>query len=267
MSDGIAFAGGFEFVSGSGTVDGSFGWAGGGAQIGGVVSGPDTMPVFTLTDVVSRGIVVDDVSGGGEIELRHSSCERLEGVGVNIQGPISPVDQVWWALRSGAAPEPTAFFEALEALRLETTLLVDDIVAGRVIIVDVYAELESRIAEAERLASELDRTAGCGDEFYRSIIALEVERLLFFVLSGADVDAFTFAQIMLATVRSGSVSGSGPLAADLLFEAREAFNDRLADAIDSGDVVELVILGAVAEQIGWTDEAGAAAEILELLGE
>ncbi len=267
VNNGIAFAGGFEFASAGGSVEGSFGWAGGGAQISGVVSGPDTMPVFTLTDVISLGEVIDDVTGGGEIELSHASCERLEGRGVNIQAGIEPSEQVWWAMRLGAAPEPETFFDALQTLQLETRLLVDDIVEGRIIIVDVYAELESKIGEAERLAAELDRTAGCGDDFYRSLIAFEVERLLFFVLSGADIDVFTFAQIILATVRSGTVSGSGPLAADLLFEARAAFNDRLADAFDAGDEIEIIILGAVAEQLGWTDEASAAAAVLEVLAE
>jgi hypothetical protein len=84
VSGNIAFRGGFRFTSIGGEVEGTFGWSGGGAVIGGVVSGPDTMPRFDLTSLVSNGVDIPDVTGGGEILFTAGTCERLEGTGVNI---------------------------------------------------------------------------------------------------------------------------------------------------------------------------------------
>ena len=193
VGNGIPFSGSFEFVSAGGTVDGEFGWAGGGAALGGTISGPDTMPVFTLTNGTSNGIVLPDVTGGGEIEFLRATCERLEGTGVNIAGPMSVANIDWWAVREGAVEDPTAFFAALEALQTEVNLLIDDVTAGRVIIGDVFGDLEIAITQAEAAAAAMDRTVGCGLEFYRSIIAAEVSQLLDFVLANPDINAFDFA--------------------------------------------------------------------------
>ena len=76
--------GGFEFTSAGGEVEGTFQWAGGNTQIGGVVRGPDTMPLFVLTSGVSNGVNIPVADGGGEILFTVATCERLEGTGVNI---------------------------------------------------------------------------------------------------------------------------------------------------------------------------------------
>ncbi|MDR9451166.1 MAG: hypothetical protein RI637_08115, partial [Acidimicrobiia bacterium] len=59
-----SFRGGFEFASAGGEVEGTFQWGGGVTQIGGVVSGPDTIPRFDLTSVMSNGVDIPDVTGG-----------------------------------------------------------------------------------------------------------------------------------------------------------------------------------------------------------
>ena len=131
VGNGIPFRGAFQFQSAAGQVDGDFEWAGGGAVLGGVVTGPDTMPQFILNYGTSRGIDIPDVTGGGEIQFLRATCERLEGIGVNIAGRQTLTDIEWWAIREGATEDPEAFFDALESLQTEVNLLIDDLETGR----------------------------------------------------------------------------------------------------------------------------------------
>lgn len=268
VSAGLAFRGSFQFVSAGGTVDGGFEWAGGGAVLGGTVTGPDTMPQFILTYGTSGGITIPDVTGGGEVQFLRASCERLEGIGVNINGPQTITDIDWWAIREGATEEPEAFFEALEGLQTEINLLIDDVEAGRIILTDVFADLELAITAAEDLAADLDRTVGCGLEFYRSVIAAEVNRLLEFALESPDINVFDFARVVLAAVSAGLMgSGAEPFATELDTQVRSVVSWRIADAIEAGDEVELMVLAGLAEQLGYVDAAAQADAALAVLAE
>jgi len=86
---------------------------------------------------VSNGVDIPDVSGGGEIRFTAATCERLEGIGVNIDveliGAADISEAVWWAVRSEAATDPTAFFEAFEALQVKVGDLLKSLEGGAVI--------------------------------------------------------------------------------------------------------------------------------------
>lgn len=268
VSSGLVFRGAFQFQSAAGEVAGAFEWSSAGTVLGGTIAGPDTMPQFILTYGTSGGIEIPDVTGGGEIQFLRASCERLEGTGVNIVGPQAISDIEWWAIREGATEDPEAFFESLEALQAEVNLLIDDVEAGRVIIGDVFTDLELAITDAEDLAADLDRTVGCGLDFYRSVIAAEVNRLLDFVLANPDINIFDFARIILAAVSAGLMgSGAEPFASDLTAQVQSVVADRIATAIENSDVVELMLLATLSEQLGWEGEAAQANAVLEALGE
>lgn len=257
VGGGIPFQGTFAFTSAGGEVDGSFGWSGASVVTGGVVSGPDTMPRFDLTSVVSGGVGIPDVSGGGEIKFTAATCERLEGTGVNIDVAqmVDIGSIVWWAVRTDTASDPGRFFESLVALRIEVDEVLGGLESGAVILGGgVFGRIEPLLAEAEMLASELDRTEGCGIEFYRSVVASEVESLLLFALSNPDIDVFTLGQIFLTAVRAG-VIGSGSEAGPGVLDtaAYDALAGRIAEAAAAGDTVELEILSLIADDMGWED--------------
>jgi hypothetical protein len=253
----IPFRGSFAFTSSGGEVEGTFDWSGASVVTSGVVSGPDTMPRFDLTKVVSAGVDIADVSGGGEIQFTAATCERLEGTGVNIDvARMVDIDSiVWWAVRTDSASDPGRFFEALEALRTEVNQVLDGLESGAVIAGGgVFGRIEPLVADAEVLASELDRTEGCGDEFYRSVIASEVERLLLFALANPDIDVFTLGQILLTAVRAGVLgAGSEGSTSALDSAAQGVVAERIAAAIAAGNFTELEILSLIAEDMGWTD--------------
>ncbi len=265
------FRGGFEFNSAGGALDGDFQWGGGVVQIGGVVNGPDTMPRFDLTSVVSNGEAVPDVSGGGEIQLTAASCERLEGTGVNIDVAImgrAEISQiVWWAVRGNAASDPAAFFTAFEALQIKVGDLLKALDGTAVITGGgIIGQLEPLLTEAETLAARLARAEGCGLEFYRSVIAAEVGRLLEFVLTNPEVDVFTLGQVFLSALRAG-VFGSGSEATGSLESAAQGLlAERIAAAGAAEDVIELEILGLIAEDMGWADQANDALAALARIG-
>lgn len=257
----LPFRGGFEFTSAGGEVDGTFQWGSGAIQIGGLISGPDTMPSFDLTSVVSNGVDIPDVAGGGEILLTDATCERLEGTGVNIDvemmGSADVSQIVWWAVRRGATFDPSAFFEAFEALQTTIGDLLKSLEAGAVIAGGgIVGQIEPLLADAETLAAELGRVDVCGLEFYRSVIAAEVERLLDFVLTSPDVDVFTLGQVLLMAVRAG-VIGSGAETINTAVEAdvQELLAERIAAAIAASDPTELEVLGLIAEDLGLEDLA------------
>ncbi len=267
-----SFRGGFSLTSAGGEVEGTFTWAGGVTSIGGVVSGPDTMPRFDLTTVVSNGVDIPDVTGGGEISLTAATCERLEGIGVNVdvemmgRADISQI--VWWAVRGEAASDPAAFFEALEALQVKVGDLLTSLATGAVIAGGgIVGQLEPLLVEAERLAADLDRSEGCGLEFFRSVIAGEVARLVDAVLADPDVDVFTLAQVLLTAARVG-VIGSGAEGAnpDTEAAARALVAERIDAATAAEDVVTLEILSLVAEDMGWGDLAYDAVLALVAIG-
>jgi hypothetical protein len=253
--------GGFEFTSAGAEVEGTFHWGAGVTQIGGVVSGPDTMPRFDLTTVVSNGVDIPDVTGGGEILFTAASCERLEGTGVNIDvemmGAAEISEIVWWAVRGEAASDPAAFFEAFEALQVKVGDLLKSLEGGAVIAGGgIGGQIEPLLAEAETLAAQLSRAEGCGLEFYRSVIAAEVQRLVDYILANPDVDVFTLGQVLLAAVRAGVIgSGSAADSAGLEGAAQSLLADRIAAAADAEDVVELEVLSWMAEDLGWEDLA------------
>lgn len=267
---GIPFRGSFAFTSAGGEVDGRFAWSGGGVRIAGIVSGPDTMPRFDLTEVVSGGVDVPDVSGGGEIEFTAATCERLEGTGVNID-VAQMIDVgliVWWAVRADTASDLDGFFTALDALRVEVGEIVTGLEAGAVILGGgVLGRLEPLIAEAETLAAQLDRTEGCGAAFYRSVVASEIERVLLHLLANPDTDVFTIGQILLTAARGG-VLGSGSETDTTVLDdaARSLLSERVADAEADGSVSELDILWLVADDMGWDDIADEALLARERVG-
>lgn len=249
------FRGGFEFMSAGGEVEGTFQWGGGITQIGGVVEGPDTMPRFGLTSVVSNGVNIPDVSGGGEILFTAATCERLEGTGVNIGvermgADISEI--VWWAVRDGATSEPAAFFEAFEALQVKIGDLIKSLESGAVIVDGVGGQLEPLLAEAETLAARLGRTDGCGLEFYRSVIAAEVSRLIDAILANPDVGVYNLGQILLTAVRVGLIGGEAANP-EVELAAHEVLAQRIQAAIEAEDFTELEILSLIAEDLGWDD--------------
>lgn len=266
------FRGGFEFTSAGGQVEGTFNWGGGVTQIEGVVAGPDTMPRFNLTSVVSNGVAISDVAGGGEIMLTAATCERLEGTGVNIDvetmGRAEIGAIVWWAIRGEAASDPAAFFEAFEALQIKVGDLLKSFDAGAVIAGGgIVGQIEPLLTEAETLAAELGRTDGCGLEFYRSVIAAEVGRLLDFVLNNPDVNAFTLGQVFLMAVRAGVFGSGGETAsADVEVAAHGLLAERIAAAIEAGNNSELEVLGLIAEDMGWIDLADEALFALVRIG-
>lgn len=252
------FRGGFAFTSAGGELDGTFQWAGGITQIGGVVSGPDTMPRFDLTSVVSNNVVIPDVSGGGEILFTAASCERLEGTGVNIDvermGAADVSEIVWWAIRGGASSDPEAFFLAFQALQVTVGDLIASLDTGAVITGGgIAGQLEPLLVEAETLAAELDRTEGCGLEFYRSLIAGEVTRLVDYVLANPDVSVFTLAQVLLSAVRAGAMGSAADGGDELEAAAQTLVAERIAAAAAAENVVELEILSLLTEDLGWVD--------------
>ncbi|KAA3637220.1 MAG: hypothetical protein DWP92_08240 [Armatimonadetes bacterium] len=253
-----SFRGSFGFSSVGGELDGVFGWSGGDVAMEGVVSGPASMPRFELTGGVSRGVTLTDVSGGGEIQFTTSTCERLEGIGVNwdqvFAGAATITDVVWWAVRDGAATtDPGAFFEAVESLRIEISDIVRSLEAG-VAVASVADRVEPLIADAERLASSLNRSDGCGLAFYRSVIAAEVLQLVDFVLSDPTVGVLTFAQVMLMAVRTGVVGSGSETGGDSVeTRARDAMAARIASAIATENAAQLDILARLASDMGWED--------------
>lgn len=271
VSGGIPFRGSFQFTSVAGEVEGSFGWAGEGVSVGGVVTGPDTMPRFDLTSVVSNGIDVPDVSGGGEIMFTAGTCERLEGTGVNIDVAqmVDVASIVWWAVRTTSTPDVDPFLDAYDALRLEVAGVLATLEAGGAVLGGgVFERIEPLLAEAERLAAQLQRTEGCGLEFYRSIVAIEVEQLLDHLFANPDVDEFLLAQILLTAARAGVIGSgneAGPGEADLAAQA--LLEARIADAIEAADPTDLLVLALIAEDLGWDDLAADARFALEAVGE
>lgn len=260
------FRGGFEFVSEGGELEGVFQWGGGVTQVGGVVSGPDTMPRFDLTSVVSNGVNIPDVTGGGEIMLTAATCERLEGTG-DWAGVADISEIVWWAVRGEAASEPAAFFDAVEALQVRVGDLVASIESGAVIVGGgVIGQLEPLMAEAEMLAARLSRTGGCGIEFYRSVIASQIRRIVEYVLLAPDIDVFTLGQTLLLAVRAGLIGGDD-WSPQIAGGAQLKVEERISAAIEDADVVELTILAAIAEDMGWDDLAADTRFALEEIGE
>ncbi len=271
LGGGLAFRGTFSFASADGEVDGTFGWSGPGVVIGGVVSGPDDMPRFDLTSVVSGGVDIADVSGGGEIEFTVATCERLEGTGVNIDVAqmVDIGSIVWWAVRTDTASDLGPFFDSLDSLRTEVNDIIDSLERGSVILGGgVVGRIEPLLVDAEALASQLDRTEGCGTEFYRSVIASQVERLLLHVLANPDVDVFTLGQVLLTAVRGG-VIGSGSESDQSVLDgaAQELVADRIASAAESGNVPELEVLSWIAEDLGWDELAYEAVAALVRIGD
>lgn len=271
VGGGIPFRGTFAFTSAAGEVEGSFGWSGGSTVVSGVVSGPDTMPRFDLTSVLSGGTAIPDVSGGGEIDFTAATCERIEGTGINIDVAqmIDTGSIVWWAVRTDAPSDPGPFFEALDALRMEADQILDGLERGAVILGGgVFDRIEPLVAQAEELASELDRTENCGIEFYRSVVASEVERLLLFALSNPDIDVFTFGQILLTAVRSGVIGSGGEGGAGVLDAAAyDEMARRIAEASAAGYTSDLEILSHIAGDMGWVDlEAEAIVALMRLSG-
>jgi hypothetical protein len=270
VGGGIPFRGSFQFTSAGGVVEGSFGWSSDTVSVGGVVSGPDTMPRFDLTSVLTGGIDVPDVSGGGEIMFTAGTCERLEGTGVNIDVAqmvdISSI--VWWAIRTTSAPDIGAFLDAYDTLRQEVADVLATLETGAVVLGGgVLGRIEPLLAEAERLASQLNRTEGCGIEFYRSIIAIEIGQLFDFLLANPNVNEFVLAQILLTAARAGLIgSGNEAGPSDLDAVAQGLLEVRIASAIEAADPVELLILALVAEDLGWDDLAADARFALEVMG-
>ncbi len=266
-----SFRGSFQFASAAGEVDGTFQWSSGETAIGGVVSGPDTRPRFDLTSVVSGGTSISDVSGGGEILFTAATCERLEGTGVDIDvermgAQIGNI--VWWAIRDDATGDPGAFFESLQALRQDVGDVLDSLVVGRIVVGGVFDRIEPALAEAERLAAQLDRTEGCGGEFYRSLVASEIEFLVEFVLDNPDMGVFELGQLLITAARAGVIgAGSGPEPGFLEVQVKELVQERIGAAIEAEDTVELALLGVIAEEVGWDDLAEDAAFALERFGE
>lgn len=267
---GMPFRGSFAFNSAGGEVDGTFQWAGPSVQIGGVVSGPDTMPRFDLTSVVSGGIDVPDVSGGGEIMFTAATCERLEGTGVNIDVAqmVEIGSIVWWAVRSQSTADVEPFFEALQALREEVGEVLGNLEAGIVTVGGIFDRVVPSLAEAERLASQLARSEGCGGEFYRSLLASEVEQLLLYVLANPDLNAFLLGQVLVTALRAG-VIGSGSATSDGVLETatRDLIEVRVFTAIEEANATELLLLGAMAEDLGWDDLAADIQFALEAMSE
>lgn len=271
VGGGIPFQGAFEFASAGGEVAGSFGWSGGTIVVGGVVSGPDTMPRFDLTSVVRGGVDVPDVSGGGEIEFTAATCERLEGTGVNIDVAqmVDVGSIVWWAVRTDTASDLGPFFESVDTLRVEVNEVIDSLGSGAVVLGGgVFGRIEPLVAEAEALASELDRTENCGIEFYRSVVASEVERLLLFAFSSPDIDVFTLGQILLTAVRAGVIGSGSDTGGGLLDAAAyDAVAGRIVEASAAGDIGELEILSVIADDMGWEDlETEAIVALMRIAG-
>ncbi|NLD75153.1 MAG: hypothetical protein GX643_00655 [Acidimicrobiales bacterium] len=205
---------------------------------------------------MSNGVNIPDVSGSGDVLLTAASCERLEGTGVNIQvemmGAADISEIVWWAVRGEAASDPAAFFEAYEALQVKLGELIGSLESGAVILGGgVLGQLVPLLAEAEALAASLSRADGCGLEFYRSVIAAEVSRLIDFIVANPDVGVFTLGQILLTAVRAGLI-GSGAEAANPEVElaAYGVLEQRIDAAIEAD---ELEILALIAEDLGWED--------------
>lgn len=259
-------AGDFAFVSAGGSLEGTFQWSTVGTQIAGAVTGPDTRPRFELTSVISNGTPIPDVRGGGEVELLVATCERLEGTGRPDPGiPVSQ-DVEWWALRRDAtgAADPGAFFDALGTLQSEVGLTIDDLESGRVILTAAFADLEAAIADAERIGAQLDRTEGCGLEFYRSLVAAQVRRLLDVLFADSDIPAHRVSLVLGMAVRAGLLgSGAEGGNPDLEAAARTLLEQRIADASDENDATGLTYLALIAEDLGYDDLAAQAQTAME----
>lgn len=136
--------------------------------------------------------------------MRTAGGDRTN-IDVENMGAADISEIVWWASLGDAASDPAAFFDALEALRFDVSGIITDLEAGRVLIGGITGQLEPALARAETLAAQLDRTEGCGIEFYRSVIADEVGRLLDYVLSNDDLSALQVGWVLLAAVRAGVI--------------------------------------------------------------
>ncbi len=260
------FRGGFEFESAGGELEGSFQWSGDQQVISGVVSGPDTMPRFDLTSVVLGGAAIPDVSGGGEVELIHAGCERIEGRGVNVDVArlVDMESVVWFAIRDGATTDPTAWFETMDGLRHDVSRIIDGILAGTAIHVGVLDGVADLIVAAEIMASAMARFDGCDDAFYRSIIAAEIQPLLGFLIQDPDVPILEWNRVVLMLVRVGVIgSGSETGSADADDSVLGAFEARLEAAIENEDEIALVLLAGLADMVGWADLARRAQAALD----
>lgn len=249
----LPFAGRFSFTSAGGTLDGEFSWSGANTVLSGIVTGPDTMPQFVMTSVVSAGVNIPDVSGGGEVQFTAATCERIEGVGVNIQTTAPVSDTVWWAVRrdSTGSADIEAFFDAAARLQEQVDLLVDDIVNERMILSIALLDLRVALQAAEQLSDDLERTPSCGSEVYRSVVAGEVQRLLDFLLSNPEIESLVFAQTLLAIMNAGLVSPAGGVGIDIEVAVLDTLAARIRAAEAEGDVGALEIYAILAEDLGW----------------
>lgn len=251
------FRGSFTFSSNAGELDGAFGWSASDVSMEGIVTGPATMPRFSLTGGTSRGVVLTDVSGGGEIQFTAATCERLEGVGVNwdqvFPGAATITNAVWWAVRDGSATDPGVFFDSVESLSGEIDAIMDSLDAGAAV-ADVMGRIEPLLTDAERVASTLNRTEGCGLGFYRSVIATEIGRFVEYVLGNPGVGVLLFAQVVLMAVRTGLIGAGAETGGDTIeAQAMAAVAERIQSAIAAGDPIALDILAGLAADLGWDD--------------
>lgn len=252
-----SFQGSFGFTSAGGELDGTFGWASSGVSMAGVVTGPSTMPQFILTSGTTNGSPIPDVTGGGEIQFTASTCERLEGIGVNwdqvFANAATITDVIWWAVRDNVATDPGAFFEAVDALRSQVNDVVDGIIAASGVGVTL-SQIAPLIAEAERVGSALNRSDGCGLAFYRSVIANEIARLVDWVITHPGISDAHFAEIMLMGVRAGLMgSGAETGAGSYESRARDATAARIAAAVAAMDRTALDYLAWLSADMGWDD--------------
>lgn len=269
ISDGIPFRGGFQFTSAGGQLDGTFTWSGGGAVASGIVTGPDTRPAFQINRIVSQGIEVPDATGGGEIAFTTVTCERLEGTGIDVGAArfVTVEAIVWWAVRTSSAAGIDPFIEAYDALHAEVASVLETLRGGPGTVDGVVDRIVPLIAEAESLASDLSRSAGCSDEFYRALIAIEVSSILDHLLSNPDIPEWLLAQIVLTSARAGLIGSGvegGPT--DLDQDVQDLIAARILVAIEAADSTGLFYLALIAEDMGWTDLAADARFALEEMG-
>lgn len=296
------FNGTFDLTALGGELDGTFQYDGGGIQESvftdggwftststGIIFGGAEAPVMSIetmelevhTDaggqILTQNRVLTPADVGPmelPVRITFASCERVEGdasrsyqEAVESAGGSARVpEQTWLALRTGSVPDAaTAFEDQVAMLTEDAYFLLADARAGDPIDASEWQELVDRGAQLLAAIGRADECGGVARPLHRNIVARWVTDLLVLVLE--DPGSFglnTVAQVLSLAYESGAIgSGAGTAEADELeADAIENIEMRLEAAIAAGDTTELIVIAALAEQMGWRSIADRANEAL-----
>lgn len=208
-----------------------------------------------------------DLGGGSMvITILSATCSVVIGtvepeVRARVEGSvgITELSSRFVATRLGSSGSRTEDFSTeVVSLIVEGDEVVADAADGSLDLTRFLTLLQ----RAERLAETIPRNTRCrgvGPGDHLATVAAVVRNLLEVIV--ANPDAFGAVEIQAAleaAVRTGLAGPAGDPA--LISDMRDVVGDKIADAADAGDDIDVGRLGAAASMMGWEREAAAAAE-------